>query len=138
MKIITSICAIGLLIFSGCSTPASRIEQSRVAFDRATPVEQELIKKGKVGMGFDQELVELAVGAPDRVWERTDKTGKKTIWSYVTYETSVGGPLYRGWYHRWYMPSYYDYYSDYGDRVQRERIKITFEDGKVVSIEQEK
>lgn len=128
----------GALLLAGCATPASRIEKNRAAFDQATPAQQELIKQGKVALGFDQELVELALGAPDRIWERTDQHGQTIIWTYTTYETPDGALLYRGWYHRWWGAPDCLYYTDYTDRREHERLRISFTDGKVVSIEQEK
>lgn len=134
------------LFLAGCSTPATRIQQNPAAFDRATPAQQELIKQGKVDIGFDTELVELALGAPDRTKERIDASGKKFIWSYVNYEAANGAYLYRGWYHRgwdrwggsyWGGGPYYAFYTDYPDRRERERFRIVFKDGKVTEIEHE-
>ena len=127
------------IILAGCASPETRIKQNPVAFDRATPAQQELIKKGKVDIGFDEELVQLALGVPDRTRERLDANGKQVIWSYVNYEEPNGVLLYRGWYHRgryWGAPSY-AYYVDFPDRRERERFRVIFKDGKVISIEQE-
>lgn len=136
-RLALTLAALTALFFTGCSTPASRIHQNPAAFDRATREQQELIKQGKVALGFDEELVQLALGVPDRRREIINESGTKVVWSYVNYEASDGMILYRGWYHRgWWGPSY-AYYADYPNRREREHFRVVFKDHKVVSIEQE-
>lgn len=137
-KITLALALLSGLFLAGCSTPETRIQKNPAAFDRATPAQQELIKQGKVDIGFDTELVELALGVPDRTRERVDANGKEIIWSYVNYEASNGTILYRGWYHRGYWAGpQYAYYADYPDRREREHFRIVFKNGKVTEIEQE-
>jgi len=126
------------ILLAGCATPESRIKQNPAAFDRATPAQQELIKQGKVDIGFDTELVELALGVPDRTREKIDANGKEVIWSYVNYEGPDGVILYRGWYHRGYWAGpHYAYFADYPNRRERERFRVVFKDGRVIQVEQE-
>lgn len=126
------------IFLAGCATPQTRIQQNPAAFDRATPEQQELIKQGKVDIGFTEELVELALGVPDRTRERIDAKGKELIWSYVNYESDDGVILYRGWYHRGYWGGpHYAYFADYPSRREREHFRVVFRDGKVVEIEHE-
>ena len=130
--------AVGLV---GCATPEARIQKNPEAFARLTPAQQELIKKGQAGVGFDQEAVKLALGDPDRVLARTDKSGTTEVWSYVTYDGDDGHPLYSGYYHRYYGwgDPFYPYYLNYPSRRMREQIKVSFDaTGKVASIEQVK
>ena len=139
MKKLTVVLAlVAGFILAGCATPETRIRQNPAAFDRATPAQQEMIKQGKVDIGFDMELVQLALGVPDRTRERVDAQGKEVIWSYVNYEGADGVILYRGWYHRgyWGAPSY-AYYADFPNRREREHFRVVFKDNKVVQIEQE-
>jgi len=141
MKTLTTFLALLAGIFlAGCATPETRIRQNPAAFDRASPAQQELIKQGKVDIGFDEELVELALGVPDRTKERIDSSGKQIIWSYVNYQNYDGAILYRGWYHRgywgWGGPSY-AYFADYPNRRESERFRVVFKNGKVTEIEQE-
>ena len=135
-----------MLVLAGCSTPESRIAKNPEIFNRLTQEEQNLIREGKVAIGFDQEMVRLAVGEPDRIWTRTDAEGSSESWSYTTYETADGFPLYRGFYHRYYggwgRPwgyghAYYPYYLSYPSRRDREVFKVVFKEGRVISIEQE-
>ena len=129
------------LLAGGCSTPETRIRENPEVFNRLNPQEQELIRQGKVAIGFDEEMVKLAVGEPDRIWTRTDAEGATEAWSYTTYETHDGFPLYRGFYHRHYYRGwadpFYPYYLSYPARREREVFKVVFKEGRVISIEQE-
>ncbi|MFI5357112.1 MAG: hypothetical protein ACHQ4G_07240 [Opitutales bacterium] len=136
--LLSTLFAVALLGVAGCTTPESRIKQNPAAFDRATPQQQQLIKAGEVAVGFSPELVRLALGDPDRVWQRTDAQGQTVTWSYVTYETSGGVILYRGWYHHWWGPTDYAFYTDFNDRRPRTHMRVTFAHDQVVSIEEQK
>jgi hypothetical protein len=133
--------AAGLAALAGCSTPESLINANPAVFARLTPEQQQLIKEGKVAIGFDQAMVKLALGDPDRVRERTDANGTSEIWSYVTYEGDDGLLLYRGYYHRYYYgwgDPFYPYYLAYPTRREYEHFRVVFREGRVVLIEQEK
>ena len=132
--------ALAALCVAGCSTPESRIRENPEAFARLTPAQQDQIRKGQIAIGFDQEMVQLALGEPDHVITRTDATGASEIWSYTTYESADGVLLYRGWYHRYYYWSdpMFPYYLDYPQRRERDHYRVTFKDGKAVTIEEHK
>jgi outer membrane protein assembly factor BamE (lipoprotein component of BamABCDE complex) len=127
----------GLILLAGCSTPEARIKNSPEAFDRCTPQQQELIKQGKIAIGFDEDMVRLALGDPERITMRTDASGQSEVWHYVTYETDEGVPLFMGYYHRFYGPVLYPYYLDYPARTEHDRFRVAFQAAKVVSIEEE-
>ena len=129
---------LGLLV-AGCSTPETRIKGNPMAFEQLTAEQQDLVREGRVGIGFGPEAVKLALGEPDRVWMRKDKSGESESWSYTVYETVNGAPLFRGNWHRYYCPSPldYPYYAGYGARKEREVMKVVFEDGAVSSVESE-
>jgi outer membrane protein assembly factor BamE (lipoprotein component of BamABCDE complex) len=127
----------GVVLLAGCSTPDARIKENPEAFDRGTPQQQELIKQGKIAVGFDEEMVKLALGDPDRITTHTDAAGESQVWHYVTYETDDGVLLYTGYYHRFRGPVLYPYYLDYPARTEHDRFRVVFKDGKVVAIEEE-
>jgi outer membrane protein assembly factor BamE (lipoprotein component of BamABCDE complex) len=134
------VAAVAAFSFAGCATPATRIRQNPEQFATYTPEQQDLIKQGKVAIGFDMDAVRLALGAPDRVRTRETNDGVSQIWSYVTYETTDGLPLYRGWYHRYYMwgDPIYPWYAGYPARREREHFRVIFDrTGRVSTIEQE-
>lgn len=129
--------AVGL---SSCSTPESRIRSNPAVFARLSPAQQDLIRQGKIAIGFDPEMVQLALGDPDHITTRTDASGVSEIWRYTTYETPDGMILYRGWYHRYYYwgDPMFPYYLDYPYRREHDHIRVTFRAGKVVSVEEER
>jgi hypothetical protein len=133
------ISCVALALLAGCSSPAKRIHQNPEAFNSLSPGDQQLIREGKVAIGFTPEMVRLALGDPDRVLTRTDANGVSESWSYTTYETDDGVMLYHGYYHRyWSSPYYYPYYPYYGSYSgyrTREYFKVVFVGGRVASIE---
>lgn len=129
-------CLFGLSFLVGCSTPESRIRNNPTLFSSLSQTDQDLIKQGKVAVGFTPEMVKLAVGEPDRIYTRTDASGRNESWVYTSY-TSHGGTMvyYRGFYHRWH-PGAYAYFADYDDREVVERYRVVFKDGVVATIEE--
>jgi len=127
----------GLVVFAGCSTPDTRIAKQPEVFSRLTAEQQQMIRQGRVGVGFDQDMVKLALGDPDRVRERIDASGRSEVWSYIEYEGADGAILYRGWYHRGWGGPVYPYYMDVQGRRERSRERVVFRDGRVVAIEQD-
>jgi hypothetical protein len=128
----------GLAVLVGCSTTETRIAKQPELFNRLTPEQQQMIREGRVGIGFDMDMVKLALGDPDRIRERIDSSGHSEVWTYLTYEAPDGVLLYRGWYHRGWGSPYYPYYLDVPGRRERSRDEVVFRDGKVVSVEQER
>lgn len=125
-------------LLGGCSTPAYRIRENPESFAKLAPADQQLIREGKVAVGFTPEMVKLALGNPDRTFTRTDASGTSELWSYATYETESGVVLYRGLYHRyWCDPLYYPYYANYSGRRTHEYLRVVFTAGKVSAIERE-
>lgn len=125
----------------GCTSPEARIHKNPELFARLTSAQQQMIKKGQADVGFDQEMVKLALGEPDRIVARTDARGTTEIWSYLIYDSNQGVLLYRGYYHRYYAwgDPFYPYYLNCSERRMREQLKVSFDAaGKVGSIEQEK
>lgn len=132
--------ALAAFSLAGCATPASRIKKNPELFASYSPEQQDLIKQGKIAVGFDMDAVRLALGAPDVVRTRLTNDGPSQVWSYVTYETPDGMPLYRGWYHRYYRwgDPVYPWYVGYPGRIEHEHFRVVFDrTGHVSIIEQE-
>jgi hypothetical protein len=128
----------GLMMLAGCTSPQARIRQKPEIFNRLTAEQQAMIREGKVGVGFDKEMVRLALGEPDRVRERTDATGTTEVWNYVTYEANDGMLLYSGMYHRYWGDSFYPYYLSYPSYRARAHTVVMFREGKVTVVETRK
>lgn len=98
-----------------------------------------MIRRGQVDIGFTGEMVRLALGEPDRISTRRDTDGTSEVWSYVTYDRLDGMPLYRGWYHRYYLwdDPLYPYYLSTSARRERDRFSVIFRNGRVQALEEE-
>lgn len=129
---------LALLLAACASTPASRIEKNPSAFAQLTPEQQEKVRAGQIAIGFDANATRLALGEPDRILQKTTAAGESEIWQYVDVYTYPTGPCY-GAFFRYGLPSYC-FAGYYGAPVQetKERMRVSFEGGKVVSIEKEK
>jgi len=121
---------------TACSTPTTRIEANRAAFNAATPAQQEMIKQGVVGLGFTPDLVRLAIGDPDVIRTRLDKDGSSEVWLYRTYEYG-GHAVYHSYPYRGPYDDAYLFGSAHTGRHVKEYGRIVFVAGKVVSVERE-
>lgn len=84
MNVRTSLLIAGVaLVLAGCaSTPSSRIQADRAAYDSYPLAVQEKIATGEVEVGFTREQVTMALGKADRVTRRTTPDGTSEVWSY--------------------------------------------------------
>jgi hypothetical protein len=140
MKSLLAAAALGAGLLAGCSTVSSRIQDNPGLFASLPPNQQALVRQGKAGVGMDMATVRLALGDPDRVTTRTTAAGESKVWHYSDYEDDDGVFLYTGYYHRWWGLNgwgAYPYYMDYPGRRVRDRFRVAFQNGRVVSVEQE-
>lgn len=125
------------LLTACASTPESRIEKSPDAFAQLTPEQQAKVRAGQVGIGFDAAATRLALGEPDKVLQKTTASGESEVWIYQdVYSYPAGGPCY-GAYFRYGLPSYC-FFGPPTVQETKERMRVSFEAGKVTSIEKEK
>lgn len=122
-----------LLLTLGCSTVDSRVSDRQAAFDSWPADVQEKVKAGQVAIGFTPEMVEVALGKPDRLSSRTTERGQAEVWVYFdkgpnfsiglglgsfSGSSAVGGGVTIG--------------DDFRDD---EKMRVIFEAGKVTAIE---
>ncbi len=124
----------GLLLQSGCATPATRIRHQPEVFARLTPEQQQLVQAGQIGLGFAPAPVRLALGEPDRVWTRTEARGVSEIWSYVTAEEDDGRFLPRGRRSLFGAP-FHPWYAGDPEPREHEYLRVVFTGGQVSAIE---
>jgi len=145
-RILTALLIGTLAFLTGCQTVDDRIKQKPEVFasvDRAT---QDKIKQGIIDIGYSEDMVYLALGAPDQKRESATATGRSVTWIYNTYYQRYDGTHFAGYsrrvyfdpqlrtYRVYYQPVFAEVYSD----EKEERIRIVFKDGKASVIEQSK
>lgn len=135
------------LVLAGCSTPESRIKHNPELFASIPPAEQALIKQGRIAVGFTPDMVKLALGEPDIIARKIDRTGTAEIWRYRGYDYNDGyyggywgaGP-YWGWGGRYgYWGAYYGGWGPYGGWApapMSDYLRVTIRDGRVSEISQ--
>jgi hypothetical protein len=136
--------SLGFLV--GCQTVDSRIKEKPDVFAKLDAATQDKVKQGIIELGYSEDVVYLALGAPDRKRESVSANGKSVTWIYNTYYDRYDGGVYAG-YHRSvyfdpYLRAYRMYYrpvfADTYVEEKEERIRIVFKDGKAAVIEQTK
>jgi hypothetical protein len=136
--------ALGFL--SGCQTVDDRIKEKPEVFAQLDASTQDKIKQGIIDLGFSEDAVYLALGAPDQKREAVTAAGRRVTWIYNTYYDRYDGTRFAG-YHRslyfdphlktyrvYYRPVYADTYR----QEKEERIRVVFEQDKVAVLEQSK
>lgn len=134
------LCAVG---FTGCSTFSSRAQEKAAVYNSLAPQTRQRLEKGKVTVGDTQDMVYIALDHPDVKRTITAANGTETVWIYKTYWKDYNQGGWIGW-HRFYEPRMGGAFTFYDERVpvplDRVRvanvIRITFKDGKVVSVDQ--
>lgn len=80
------VAALLVLAAAGCSTPQSRIEKNRAAFDRFPAAVQEKVRAGQIEVGYTSEMVLVALGEPARKTTRKAEAGEAEIWIYYGHD----------------------------------------------------
>ena len=136
--------SLGFLV--GCQTIDDRIKEKPEVFNKLDSVTQAKIKQGIIDLGFNEDMVYLALGKPDQKRESINADGRKETWIYNTYYDRYDGTRFAGYYRNLYydpfLKTYRVYYRPvYEDSYRtekEERIRVVFKDGKVTVLEQTK
>jgi hypothetical protein len=78
------------LVLAGCSTPDSRIRERQAAFDRYPENVQQKLRAGTIEVGYTPEMVEIALGEPDRKAEVVTEDHVAEVWSWWTSSPGFG------------------------------------------------
>ncbi len=80
-----------VIYFAGCATgPSSRIKQDPEVFASFPEEVQDNIRAGEIDIGYTKEMVEMALGRPDRVVTRTSGDREERVWIYTRSLRAVG------------------------------------------------
>jgi hypothetical protein len=142
----TLVLATSLGFLVGCQTVESRIQERPEAFYRLDRQTQDKILQGIIDVGYSEDMVYLALGEPSEKRERITENGRTLTWVYNTYYTRYDGREHVGYYRRVYYDPllrsyrlhYHPVFADAYREEKEERIRITFQDGRVTVIEQAK
>ena len=122
------------LVVAACATPERRIAQNPELFESFPPEVQENVRQGIIQIGYDRDMVRIALGNPDRMSTRRREGEELEVWTYTgVYHTTE---TYR--------------VRDFGrfstmdqnivvDRTRRhayERMRVEFKNGEVIAVEQ--
>lgn len=121
----------------GCSTTSSRIQKNQQLFDTLPADAQANIRAGKVAIGYTPEMVQMALGDPDRRYTRTSEHGSSEVWAWaskapaISFGVGIGGGGGRTGVGTGVG------ITTGGDRSD-DKIRVIFEGGKVTAMEQSK
>ena len=123
------------LMLVACSTPQSRIDSNRAAFDTYPPEVQQKIRNGTVDIGFTPDMVRMALGDPDHRYQRTTAGGQAEIWGYASSSPrmSIGIGGFGGSGHFGGGVGVSTSTGDYGPPA--DALRVVFDGGKVVAVE---
>lgn len=126
-------------LLAGCSTPQSRARGHAELMESLSPEDRALIEAGEVDLGFTREMVEVALGEPDRTYVERTAEGETVIWAYharrglsglsVGVGTGIGfgggGTSYGGGVS----------VGSGGRLLPEEKMRVVFQEGRVIGIE---
>ncbi|QQL46164.1 hypothetical protein [Sulfuriroseicoccus oceanibius] len=86
---------------SSCVSPREqRLQANAATFNSLPPVEQDLIRQGRISKGMDTQAVYLALGNPQRVATGTYRNQPAETWIYRGIHAV---PNYSNWHHPYYL-----------------------------------
>ena len=141
--ILTCLAAFAL---AGCSTVNSRIKEKSEVYYSLEPDIRTKIDLGIIDPGFTPDMVYIALGTPDEKRQRREADDRTEVWIYNSYYDRYEGVRRVGYYRNVYFdpvarvyrvyltPAYSPVYTS----LKEEKIRVTFRDGVVSSIEQSK
>lgn len=143
---LVSLALTALLTLTACQSVESRIKEKPELFAGLDIATQDKIKQGIIDLGYTQDMVYLALGAPDQKKESVSATGQTMTWIYNSYYERYEGTHHAGYHRQVYFDPYLRTYRvhyrpvlvDSYSSEKEERIRVVFKDGKVTVIEQTK
>lgn len=145
--LMTALCvALMGLATAGCSTFEKRAKERAATFSALDEATRARLEEKELRVGDTEDMVYIALGAPDEKRETLNEAGRDTMWIYnaywqeyqgthfVGYRRHVVGTPGTGNYRVYFEPIHRDVYAS---RME-ERIRVTMRDGRVTVVEQVK
>ena len=82
-RIVPIIASTLALTLACASTPDSRISENLPLFDSYSKEVQSNLRMGKVDIGYDEQMVQMALGEPDETSVEMSETGETVMWGYT-------------------------------------------------------
>ncbi len=120
------------LLLCACQTPESRIRKNQEKFAAYPPQAQDMIRAGKVEVGFTQEMVLMALGKPSRKYTRKAQDEILEVWAYTEGRPGLGLSLGAA---TGSSVVYGGGISVGGGDREDERMRVVFKEGKVTAVE---
>jgi hypothetical protein len=83
LALLGSLALLMSLSLACASTPAKRIKEQQALFDTYPADVQATIRTGKVALGYDQDMVRMALGKPDETSTELRQDGEILTWGYT-------------------------------------------------------
>jgi len=131
-------------LLAGCNTFERRAEERSGVFASLDEATRERLRNRDLHVGDTLDMVYIAMGAPDERRVRHSVDGSETTWIYNAYWQEYQGQALVG-YRRYVVRDartgrYQVFYEPVREGVfaprEEERIRVTFRNGRVLSIEQ--
>lgn len=74
------------VLFAGCATPESRIKKHPEMFNAFSPEVQERVRRGEIRVGDTKDMVYIAFGHPNRVYQRRTTNEALEVWAYTRHD----------------------------------------------------
>lgn len=107
IPVLCSVCAALLAVSCTPSTPAARIAERPVAFEKLSDTHKELVQRGEIAKGMDMSAVALAWGEPSSRVEGIKGTRRTERWEYNGSRPVVTNTFFGGYSSGYYGPYRY-------------------------------
>ena len=85
--------AIAALVIGGCNAVQGRIDKNPTAFAALSPQNQARVRKHIVDIGDSTDVVYIALGKPDDIFESTTSNIHQTVWAYDNRKPASNGTV---------------------------------------------